>query len=98
MHHASIHRAKLRAKTLIGSARQSRLTAIAVTTLAADVSGFLFEHDLFGKPVPTFPDHALGAADQYPDREHDHAAEYDLECGLQERRVHVLRADEGDRP
>jgi hypothetical protein len=20
----------------------------------------LFEHDLFGKPVPTFPDHALG--------------------------------------
>jgi hypothetical protein len=21
---------------------------------------FLFEHDLFGKPVPTFPDHALG--------------------------------------
>jgi hypothetical protein len=21
----------------------------------------LFEHDLFGKPVPTFPDHALGA-------------------------------------
>jgi hypothetical protein len=23
---------------------------------------FLFEHDLFGKPVPTFPDHALDAA------------------------------------
>jgi hypothetical protein len=23
---------------------------------------FLFEHDLFGKPVPTFPDHALEAA------------------------------------
>jgi hypothetical protein len=22
----------------------------------------LFEHDLFGKPVPTFPDHALDAA------------------------------------
>src|ERR1019366_824480 len=22
---------------------------------------FLFEHDLFGKPVPTFPDHALGS-------------------------------------
>ena len=22
----------------------------------------LFEHDLFGKPVPTFPDHALAAA------------------------------------
>jgi len=23
---------------------------------------FLFEHDLFGKPVSTFPDHALIAA------------------------------------
>jgi hypothetical protein len=23
---------------------------------------FLFEHDLFGKPVPTFPDHALAPA------------------------------------
>ena len=22
---------------------------------------FLFEHDLFGKPVPTFPDHGLGS-------------------------------------
>jgi len=22
----------------------------------------LFEHDLFGKPVPTFPDHALAHA------------------------------------
>jgi len=22
----------------------------------------LFEHDLFGKPVPTFPDHAVDAA------------------------------------
>jgi non-ribosomal peptide synthetase component F len=22
----------------------------------------LFEHDLFGKPVPTFPDHALAAS------------------------------------
>jgi hypothetical protein len=22
-------------------------------------SMFLFEHDLFGEPVPTFPDHAL---------------------------------------
>src|SRR5712672_387771 len=36
-------------------------------------SMFLFEHDLFGKPVPTFPDHALGpplekgqAADRQP--------------------------------
>jgi hypothetical protein len=26
------------------------------------VGHLLFEHDLFGKPVPTFPDRALGAA------------------------------------
>ena len=24
----------------------------------------MFEHDLFGKPVPTFPDHALKIRDQ----------------------------------
>src|SRR6266446_9267841 len=29
----------------------------------------LFEHDLFGKPVPTFPDHALGVEDHYKDGE-----------------------------
>src|SRR5712692_914506 len=27
---------------------------------------FLFEHDLFGKPVPTFPDHALEQAQLLP--------------------------------
>jgi hypothetical protein len=27
---------------------------------------FLLEHDLFGKPVPTFPDHALGIAERTP--------------------------------
>ena len=32
------------------------------------------------------------------DREHDRAAQHDLEHRLQERRVHVARADEGDRP
>src|SRR2546430_15650036 len=26
--------------------------------VAMQRSGLLFEHDLFGKPVPTFPDHA----------------------------------------
>jgi hypothetical protein len=26
---------------------------------SASRSSFLFEHDLFGKPVPTFPNHAL---------------------------------------
>ncbi len=31
----------------------------------------------------------LSPADQYPDREHDAAAEHDLECRLQEWRVHV---------
>jgi hypothetical protein len=28
----------------------------------------LFEHDLFGKPVPTFPDHALGCPPQATSR------------------------------
>src|SRR6267154_940849 len=28
-------------------------------SLISSRSIFLFEHDLFGKPVPTFPDHAL---------------------------------------
>ena len=28
---------------------------------SASRSSFLFEHDLFGKPDSTFPDHALGA-------------------------------------
>ncbi len=37
-------------------------------------------------------------ADQYPDREHDAAAEHDLECRLQERRIHVSRANIGDGP
>ena len=39
----------------------------------------------------------LRAPDQYPGDEHQHAADHDLECGLQERRVHVARADPGDR-
>ena len=33
-----------------------------------------------------------------PGHEHQHAAEHDLERRLQERRVHVARADPGDRP
>src|SRR3954451_10671267 len=28
----------------------------------------LFEHDLFGKPVPTFPDHALGRGPRVADQ------------------------------
>src|SRR6202040_3373219 len=30
--------------------------------------GLLFEHDLFGKPVPTFPDHALAAGHRREER------------------------------
>src|SRR6476620_12753263 len=41
---------------------------------------------------------SLRPADQYPDREHDAATEHDLERGLQERRIHVSRANIGDRP
>ena len=40
----------------------------------------------------------LRRSDQYPHRQHDGAAEHDLEHRLQEWRVHVARADEGDRP
>lgn len=40
----------------------------------------------------------LRRPDHDPDRQHDGAAEHDLEHGLEERRVHVARADEGDRP
>ena len=37
-------------------------------------------------------------ADQYSDPEHDGAAKHDLEHGLEERGVHVARADERDCP
>jgi hypothetical protein len=30
----------------------------------------LFEHDLFGKPVSTFPDHALGTTKEKSRRDH----------------------------
>src|SRR5215475_5042355 len=40
----------------------------------------------------------LRRADRDPDAEHDDAAEHDLEHRLQERRIHVARADIGDRP
>ena len=48
--------------------------------------------------VEAEPCGCLRRADQNADAEHDHAAEHDLEHGLKERRVHVFRADEGDRP
>src|SRR5258707_11513725 len=40
----------------------------------------------------------LGRSDQNADREHDGAAKNDLEHGLQERRVHVYRANVGGGP
>src|ERR1700675_717799 len=40
----------------------------------------------------------LRRADENADRKDDDAAEHDLEDGLQERRIHVASADEGDRP
>jgi hypothetical protein len=33
----------------------------ATGTARIAIALFLIEHDLFGKPVPTFPDHALEA-------------------------------------
>jgi len=33
--------------------------ALSVLIESEPGSSILFEHDLFGKPVPTFPDHAL---------------------------------------
>jgi hypothetical protein len=48
---------------------------------------FLFAHDLFGKPVPTFPDHALAAkngADGVPAGARTHhgiGAEHDASRG-----------------
>src|SRR6266850_7083810 len=35
-------------------------------SLISSRSIFLFEHDLFGKPVPTFPDHALARPTRLP--------------------------------
>ncbi len=40
----------------------------------------------------------LRRSDENADREHDDAAEHDLEHRLQERRVHIARANIGDRP
>src|SRR5262249_3634700 len=34
---------------------------------SSSLSSILFEHDLFGKPASTFPDHALGSGRQLAD-------------------------------
>src|SRR5216684_3054750 len=65
--------------TELGSTNARHEPAIGATFLARLVGlrrslvSFLFEHDLFGKPVPTFPDHAL-------------ALEFGLEAGCDRRR------------
>jgi len=41
------------------SSRQACTRAGWVMVRSASRSSFLFEHDLFGKPDSTFPDHAL---------------------------------------
>src|ERR1700759_5150786 len=41
---------------------------------------------------------ALRRSDENADAEHDYAAEHDLEHSLEEWRVHIARADIGDRP
>src|SRR6478735_4548484 len=37
----------------------NRLTRLSTTSTAIPSARFLLAHHLFGKPVPTFPDHAL---------------------------------------
>src|SRR5918993_374569 len=42
-----------------GGAMSSQFNSVfALKSDSSDFSLVLFEHDLFGKPVPTFPDHA----------------------------------------
>src|SRR5882757_5879656 len=44
-------------------------TATRLVGLRRSLASLLFEHDLFGKPVSTFPDHALGPIVNPPARE-----------------------------
>src|SRR5882724_12551497 len=48
---------RARHEPAIGATKSTRLVG-----LRRSLASFLFEHDLFGKPVPTFPDHALVVA------------------------------------
>ena len=43
---------------LTGVLRRTLLSALPIAAIGR-LFGFLFEHDLFGKPLHTFPDHAL---------------------------------------
>ena len=46
------------ARTLLGIEKMG----VPNVGILLDFGHFLFKHDLFGKPVPTFPDHALNSA------------------------------------
>src|SRR5882762_3256500 len=56
----------------------------------------LFEHDLFGKPVPTFPDHALGRPHQLQRRRQPEAALAGKRNGFQFRALRVTGAGKTD--
>src|ERR1700730_14744603 len=42
--------------------------AVMRSSRCLSTASYLFEHDLFGKPVPTFPDHALTAGHRREER------------------------------
>src|SRR6202158_3017068 len=50
------------------SACWMRMVTLAVMRSSRWLFHILFEHDLFGKPVPTFPDHALTAGHRRGER------------------------------
>src|SRR3954464_4174080 len=56
----------------------------------------LFEHDLFGKPVSTFTDHALSRPHQLQGRRQPKAALAGKRGGFQFRALRVTRAGKAD--
>src|ERR1700688_1245772 len=76
------------------SACWTRMVTIAVMRSSqAFENGLLFEHDLFGKPVPAFPDHALTAGHRREEgdlaRAGDHSVRLDM--GVVDRGADHLR-------
>ena len=55
---------------------------MTILRIVTPLNPFLFEHDLFGKPVSTFPDHALAPAIEADQR--------DLEIAGVAQQVHHL--------
>src|SRR5262249_24422939 len=70
------------ATVLLTRAREDRVELLSR-------SSSLFEHDLFGKPVSTFPDHALSAGQGIPHAKPFSARLADVKMALQHR-LHVL--------